>query len=367
MKIGRIEVFQLTLPLKEPYSLSGGRLRFEALDSTVVAVTTDTGLTGWGEGCPWGATYLPAFGKGIRAVLDELAPQLLGLDPRRLEVMERAMDQALPGHGYAKSALDTAFWDILGQDTGLPLCELMGGRTEEPVILHSSIPTGTADQMIAAVAAARARGYSLHSCKVGPYAALDIPRIEALHASLPEGESLAFDANRSWLPDQAIQVINATAALGHPFEQPCETLEECAAVRRATHGVVFLDENIVTIHDLARAQREGLCEGIGLKIGRVGGLTKARRLRDFCLAFGLRMNIEETGGSVIADTGAVHLAQATPASHRRATWLCHDMLTLDTATGGARNMNGSTRAPEAPGLGVTPDRATRGEAVAVYQ
>ncbi|NES46451.1 MAG: hypothetical protein F6K20_35825 [Moorea sp. SIO2C4] len=52
---------------------------------------------------------------------------------------------------------------------------------------------------------------------------------------------------------------------------------------------------------------------------------------------GIRMNIEETGGSVIADTAAVHLAQATPRMFLRATWLCNDMLTIDTATGGARN------------------------------
>ena len=114
MKIARIDVHQVTLPLEKPYRLSGGRLLFEALDSTIVRVHTDEGIDGWGEGCPWGATYLPAFGRGVRAGLAEIAPQLLGRDPRRSDVVDAIMDTALPGHPYVKSALDMACWDILG-------------------------------------------------------------------------------------------------------------------------------------------------------------------------------------------------------------------------------------------------------------
>ena len=121
MKITRIEVHQIELPLEHPYSLSGGRLLFEKLDSTVVAVTTDEDLTGWGEGCPWGSTYLPAFGKGIRAGLEEIAPQMLGQDPRRIDQINRLMDKALPGHPYIKSAIDVACWDLLGKVTGKPV------------------------------------------------------------------------------------------------------------------------------------------------------------------------------------------------------------------------------------------------------
>lgn len=79
MKIRRIAIHRKTLPLKEAYHLCGGRLRFERLDSTFVRLDTDDGLTGWGEGCPWGRTYLPAHGGGIRAAAKLLAPALLGL------------------------------------------------------------------------------------------------------------------------------------------------------------------------------------------------------------------------------------------------------------------------------------------------
>ena len=366
MKIVSIDVHRVTLPLAKPYRLSGGRLLFEALDSTIVHVHTDEDVDGWGEGCPWGATYLPAFGKGVRAGLEEIAPQLLGCDPRRVDVINGIMDRALPGHPYVKSALDMACWDILGKATGLALCELLGGRVEDAVTLHSSIPTGTPAEMLESIAAARARGYRVHSCKVGSGVDADIARIVTIGEALADGESVTWDVNRAWLCDDAVRVMQATRDLGGYFEQPCETYDECLAVRRRTTQAIILDECIHTYGDLVRARSDDAMEVVNLKLGRVGGLTKARRMRDFCVATGLRMNIEDTGGSVIADTAAVHLAQSTPASHRRATWLCHDMITVDCADGGARNRDGLTRAPSAPGLGITPRAAILGDAIAVY-
>ena len=151
MKIARISVYQVDLPLKKPYFLSGGKLRFDRLDSTMVSIETDDGVTGWGEGCPWGVTYLPAFGRGIRAGLEELAPQLLGLDPRVPAAVNRVMDAALPGHPYIKSPVDIACWDILGQVCGLPLCDLLGGRYGGPVPIASSVSTGTPEEMVATI------------------------------------------------------------------------------------------------------------------------------------------------------------------------------------------------------------------------
>ena len=84
MKITALTVYQVDLPLEHPYWLSGGRLKFDCLDATFVRVDTDAGITGWGEGTPWGHTYVPAHGPGIRAGIDTMAPFILGLDPRLL-------------------------------------------------------------------------------------------------------------------------------------------------------------------------------------------------------------------------------------------------------------------------------------------
>ena len=367
MRIVRLTVFGLTLPLQRPYELQGGRLRFEELDSTFVRLDTDEGVSGWGEACPWGSTYLPAFAGGIRTGIGELAPTLIGQDPRRTDVVNAVMDTALPGHPYVKSAIDVACWDILGKTTGLAVCDLLGGRRPGDVTIQSSIPSADPPEMLGTIERFHAKGYTIHSAKVGSDVAADIERIEYLAERMPAGTSLTIDANRAWIPDQAIRVMRATEAVDAHFEQPCETYEESLQVRRATRQPIILDEIIHTYGDLIRAHQDRACEGIGLKPNRVGGLTKARRIRDFCVQTGLVLNIEDTGGTALADTAAVHLAQSTPARYHHGTWFCHEMITVDPIIGGARNLGGITRAPDSPGLGAEPDQASLGVPLAVYE
>ena len=100
MKIKRISVYHKDLPLSEPYWLSGGRLKFEVLDATFVRIDTDNDITGWGEGTPWGHTYVPAHGLGIRAGIETLSEVLIGADPRQAGRIEYLMDKTLPGHPY---------------------------------------------------------------------------------------------------------------------------------------------------------------------------------------------------------------------------------------------------------------------------
>lgn len=367
MKITALTVWAIDLPLVRPYSLSGGRLKFERLDSTLVRVETDEGLVGWGEGCPWGSTYLPAFARGIRAGIDELAPAVLGLDPRRTDVVYRAMDVALPGHPYVKSPIDMACWDLAAQAAGVPLCDLLGGRTEGRVRLHSSIPTGTTSELMAEIDLARADGYRFHSAKVGADVDADIERMRFLDAQMEPGEEVTFDVNRAWLPAAAIAALNATSELHRLVEQPCENLHQHLHVRRNVSQPLAIDESLQSFGDMLRIIETGACEVAGLKVGRVGGLTVARRIRDVCLEAGISMNIEDTGGSTLQATASVHLAQSTPEPFRRATWLCVEHLTNDPVSGGARNADGWATAPDGPGLGAVPDLSALGDPFARYE
>ncbi len=368
MKITRITVWALELPLSEPYWLSGGRLKFERLDSTFVRLDTDEGVSGWGEGCPWGTTYLPAHGPGIRSGIETLAPAILGRDPRSLRAINEAMDVQLPGHLYVKSAIDMACWDILGQVAGMPLWQLFGGTDATPVAVNSSISTGTPDEMIALIRSASQRGYRTHSAKLGGHdIAADIARIEAINGALPTNEKVTFDINRAWTPGVAVQVLNSVAARDW-VEQPCETLDQCAQVARRVANPIMLDECLHTFQDHLDAWRLGACEGVKVKPNRVGGLTKALQIRDFGVSVGWQMHIEDLGGSALADTAAIHLAASTPEANRLASWLCHYHLSVDPVPGqGARNQNGFATPPSAPGLGVVPETDRLGEPVATYE
>lgn len=368
MRIVRITVWRVALPFHKPYVYSGGRRTLHQLDAVLVRLETDAGLTGWGEGCPFGPTYAAAFAGGIEAGLAELAPELIGRDPCGIDAINRQMDERLPGHPYIKTALDMACWDLFGQAAEVPLATLLGGRTQEPVQLQSSLSTGAPEAMAADVQAARARGYRVHSSKLGGGdPAADIARVRAVAGSLQAGDSVTFDANGAWLPDTAMLVMNAVRDLPVYFEQPCASYEECRTVRGATVHPIILDESIDSLADVVRAHREGACELVGLKIGRVGGLTKARRIRDFCVEFGLRLNIEDTGSGGLGDAAAVHLAHATPRRQRRATVLYTEMVAGYLAPGqGVVNDGGYTAAPTALGLGVAPCADALGPPVATY-
>ncbi|MEM7337093.1 MAG: mandelate racemase/muconate lactonizing enzyme family protein [Actinomycetota bacterium] len=367
MKITRIDVWAVDLPLVRPYSLSGGRLHFERLDSTIVRLATDEGLVGWGEGCPWGSSYLPAFARGVRAGIQELAPAVLGLDPRRTDVVYRAMDLALPGHPYVKSAVDLACWDLAARSAGVALVDLLGGRTEGRVRLHSSIPSGTPAEIMVEIDIAREEGYRFHSVKVGADVAADIERMEALDAAMAPGEEVTFDVNRAWLPSEAVAALNATRHLNRLIEQPCETIEQHLQVRRLVSQPFAIDESLQSVRDMLQIVATNACEVVGLKIGRVGGLTPARRIRDICAEAGIAMNIEDTGGTALSASAAVHLAQATPQPLRRATWLCFDHLTVNPIHGGVVQDDGWTDAPDAPGIGATPDLDHLGLPMASYE
>jgi L-alanine-DL-glutamate epimerase-like enolase superfamily enzyme len=368
MKITRISVYQVDLPLEHPYWLSGGRLKFACLDATFVKIETDAGITGWGEGTPWGHTYVPAHGPGIRAGIETMASFVVGLDPRRVLDVERAMDLALPGHLYAKSPIDMACWDIAGKAAGLPIADLMGGGSRTPRPIASSVGAKTIEETREVIQRYRDRGYVAHSVKIGGDVERDVARVRDVESIRLPGEIVLYDVNRGWTRQQALRVMQATEDLKVMYEQPGETLDDIAAIRPLHSAPVSVDESLVTLQDAARIARDGLAEVFGIKLNRVGGLTKAARMRDVALAHGIDMFVMATGGSVLADTEALHLAATIPDINCHAVWACQDMLTVDIADGrGPRNKAGHLHLPEEPGLGVEPNEDQLGHPVAVYQ
>ena len=105
MRIDQIDVYQVDLPYSGgTYQLSGGRT-YTSFDATFVRVTTDSGIEGWGESTPFGSNYVAAHARGVRAGIAEIAPHVLGTDPRHVDRLNDRMDQALRGHPHAKACL----------------------------------------------------------------------------------------------------------------------------------------------------------------------------------------------------------------------------------------------------------------------
>jgi L-alanine-DL-glutamate epimerase-like enolase superfamily enzyme len=363
MKITRIVAHRVDLPLHETtYKWSGGK-SVTVFDSTIVGVETDTGLTGYGEVCPLGPFYLPAYAEGVRAGLRELGPHLLGEDPRQLAKLNRKMDAALKGHPYVKSGIDIACWDILGQAAGMAVCELLGGRYGEDFPLYRAISQESPEQMAVKVAGYRAEGYRRFQLKVGGDPDVDIARIRAVAAKLVPGDRLVADANTGWVQHDAVRVVKAVRDVDVYIEQPCLTYEECLAVRRQCEHPFILDENIDDLNILLRAKADLAMDVVNLKISKLGGLTKTKQARDLCVSMGIAMTLEDSWGGDIATAAIAHLAHSTPLEFLFSTTDFNSYVTVSTADGAPQRVNGRMAASKSPGLGVNPKMGVLGKPV----
>ena len=363
MKISKISVFQVDLPLHEgSYNWAGGK-SVKVFDSTVVRVETDEDITGHGEVCPLGPVYLPAYADGARAGIQVLAPALLGQDPTQLTKLNRHMDATLKGHPYVKSAIDMACWDILGQATGQPVCNLLGGRYGDDFLLYRAISQEAPEAMAGKVAGYRAEGYRKFQLKVGGDPETDIERIRAVSAELQRGDVLIADANTGWLMHQAARVVRAVKDIDVYIEQPCETFEECYSIRKMTDHPFVLDESIDGLPILLRANSLQAMDVVNIKISKFGGLTKARQARDLCVSLGIAMTIEDSWGGDIITAAISHLAHSTPTELLFSSTDFNSYVTISIANDAPQRNNGRLAASNAPGLGITPKMDVLGQAV----
>src|ERR1700723_667883 len=362
-KITKIEAFQVDLPLHEgSYKWSGGN-SVEVFDSTVVAVHTDRGITGYGEICPLGPAYLPAYADGARSGIAELAPHLIGMDATALALVNDRMDQALRGHPYAKSPLDMACWDILGKVTGQPVATLLGGRYGESFPLYRAISQDSPEAMAEKVAAYRAEGYTKFQLKVGGDPNTDIRRIHKVAAPLAQGDVLVADANTVWTQDQAMRVAGGVRDVDVYMEQPCFRYEECLAVRRHTDLPFILDEVVDSVGMVVHSVCDQAMDVINLKISKVGGLTKARQIRDLCVSLGIALTIEDTWGGDITTAAIAHLAHSTPPAYLFSSTDFNSYVTVTIADGAPARSKGHLAASPCSGLGIEPRTDVLGKPV----
>lgn len=364
MRITRISVYQIDVPI-DPFPISNGRVTSH-FDETIVCLETDTGLQGWGDSVPWGSNFVDAFAKGVRAGLDELAPQLIGQDPRMTAAIQEQMDRTMTGQLYIKSALDVACWDILAQSLGAPLYMLLGGMVTARPEVVGSIPAETGEKLEAAVLGWRDLGIQQLSAKSSGDVARDIHYLRWLGERMQIGESIKFDANGGWRVDEALRISNGAGGIDLYFEQPCATYDECREVRRTTGRPLILDESATDVQSIIKAKSDGVLDGLNLKLAKVGGISKMRVMRDLCVALNVPMEIQDSSWSELACAVIAHFGHATPSRCIRSVMppkglrlhKMHNPVTID---------NGAMLAPDGPGIGSRPILGRLGDPIAIYE
>ncbi|PVH28929.1 mandelate racemase/muconate lactonizing enzyme family protein [Pararhodobacter oceanensis] len=355
MKVNRITLWSVDLTSHDTYYMAEGKT-CDTVKTHVLCLDTDTGLKGWGEVCPI-PHYLPAFADGVPSALQDMAPEILGTTPLGIDAPMRKLDGFLQGHLHAKSIVDMALWDLYGKVTGLPLYALLGGRSCRDMPLYHSITCIAPEDMARIAKEAYATGIRQFQVKLGADAdwQADAERLIRVREAVGYGPLVYGDWNCGATKLQATRTGRAVADRDIMLEQPCKSLEDCAAVRQATGLPMKIDESAYDLASLMRAAELGVLDAVALKLSKFGGLSAMRRARDLALHLGAEICAECTWGSDIVTAAALHFAASTPQAALLNTCDLSSYVSPRIAPDCPTRKMGRIAPPEGAGLGVTPD------------
>lgn len=365
MKITRISLYDIDLTSHVTYAMSDGKV-CDTVSSIIIKIETDGGITGWGEVCPI-PHYLPAYADGVAPAVAEMMPVLKGADALSSNALMTGLDQHLQGHVYAKSAVSMALWDILGKAAGMPLYQLLGGRQQESMPLYHSITCVDPEDMARMASDAYATGIRQFQVKLGADQNndADIARLRLVREAVGDAPLVYGDWNCGATRLDATRVGRAVADIDVMLEQPCATLEECAAVRQATGLPMKVDESGYDLDSLLKAYGLGCMDAVALKTSKFGGIQVMRQARDLCCHLGAMMCIEDTWGSDITTAAVLHLGASTPSRYLLNACDLSGYVGPRLDQGAPVRVNGRITPPEGPGLGVFPDEDVLGQPVQI--
>ena len=134
-------------------------------------------------------------------------------------------------------------------------------------------------------------------------------------------------------------------------------------MRRHCNHPFVLDENVDSLDMLLRAKADLAMDVVNLKIGKLGGITRTRQVRDLCVSMGIAMTIEDSWGGDITTAAIAHLAHSTPTEYLFTTTDFNSYVTVSTADGAPQRVQGRMAASTLPGLGIVPKMEVLGKRV----
>jgi muconate cycloisomerase len=358
LTIRRVDAIPVALPLQKPMAMAGGAVS-RALN-ILVRIEAADGTVGWGEAASAPTMTGDTLGSLVAAVRDHLAPLLVGEDAWMRPALCRKLKRALFGNTGAHSAIEVALLDLLGQSSGLPVVDLIGGAVRRAVAPMWLLGNATPEQDIAEAHGRRTQGFDFFKLKIGTKAVeTEIAATLALRKALGPATPLCADANCGLTPADACRYVEGVRAASLMFvEQPLsyDDLGALARLTRVAPMPIGADEGI---HSLADIEAHGRCGagGVSLKLIKLGGMTAAVGAAQSCERLGLAVNIAaKIAESSIASAAAIHLAGAAPTVDWGVS-LTHFYLAEDVVKSPPAIGDGVVPVPTGPGLGVEVDEA----------
>ena len=280
MKIEEVIIYQVEMRMKTPFTTSFGTMQNKRF--LVLEVRDESGVIGWGEGV---AFETPSYTEetlktSLHMLEDFLIPKLLGVELTHPdEVYE--LFRSIRRNNMAKAAIEGAVWDIYAQQTKQSLAEAIGGTQERIEVGVSIGLQRTDEQLIQKIQQALEQGYKRIKVKIKP--GKDIELLRTIRRVFPKVPLMA-DANSSY----TLQDIELLKQLDEfdliMIEQPLahDDILDHAMLQKQMKTPICLDESITSLEDTRRAIMLGSCGVVNIKLARVGGISEAKRIHDYC-------------------------------------------------------------------------------------
>lgn len=355
MIITRVEMSHLRMTLRAPFETSFGRI--ETRDCLLIAAYSD-GLIGYGE-CV--ADRDPGFSyetaqTAWHIVQDFLLPAVLGKDLTGPDELQERIS-FVRGHPMAKSAVEMAFWDLLGKRRGLSLREMLGGERDRVEVGVSVGLQADTDRLLEVVSGYLEDGYRRIKIKIKP--GRDVQEARAVRRAFPDLR-LQVDANSAYSLSSAEALLPLDDLGLLLIEQPLaeDDLWDHSRLQARFKTPLCLDESILSARHARQALEVEACRVINIKVGRVGGLSQAVAVHDLCRSRGVPVwcgGMLETGVGRAANLALASLPGFVLPGDISATdrYYTEDI----TEQRFVLNEDSTIDMPAGPGLGVTIDEA----------
>jgi L-alanine-DL-glutamate epimerase-like enolase superfamily enzyme len=296
-----------------------------------------------------------------------MSPGLIGRPVTGPREVRRSLDGLLNGHNYAKAAIDIAIYDLIGKAHGIRVCDMLGGATTDRVDSYYALSVGEPDEIAQTAVEKIAEGYPRLQVKVGGRPVeLDIETLRKVWEATG-CTRLSLDGNRALCARDVLRIGRECADIPFIFEQPCNTMEEIAAIRGQLHHGIYLDENTKDLNDVLRAISLGICDGFGLKVTRLGGLGTLATVRDLCETRSMPHTCDDSWGGDIIAAACAHIGATVQPRLLEGVWIAEPYMDIHyDSDNPVRIDKGRIQVPTGPGLGVIPDEGVFGKPVASF-
>jgi len=354
VKISDVEAIPIRLPLARPNYTAMGVVTESR--KVIVKITTDTGITGFGE-----ASSFPAYGGGTAdAVIGAMAvyrPHLMGENPFNHLQIGKTLEEMVAEERLARAAINVALHDIVGKSLNQPIYNLYGGKVRELVDIFLILAGESPEEVADNARQAMADGFGVVKVKAGfEDIEATIAKIKIIRQAVGSGLEITVDANQAWHVKEAI----ANIRLMEPFnvqsvEQPvaARDIEGMAIVTNAVGVRIIADESVWDIEDALHLIKARGADVLSVRVSKAGGISNARSILDIAHSAGMPCILGSMLETDLGISAALQVAAsvncklyASALSH----YQLYDASLLDQPL---RQEGAALHIPNGPGLGVT--------------